>query len=149
MMEAKMVGQAVAGGSVGRPVPSIVYLGLSDGTVERHRRHSDGTRWTVRPLNPRFDLENKSPTGFAWGYGGSGPAQLALALLADTLGDDERALRLYQAFKFRVIARLPMGRAWTLTQSEILDHVFALELERLALASVIEAPATSLPDASD
>ena len=36
-----------------------------------------------RPLNPRLDLWNHSPTGFEWGYGGSGPAQLALAILAD------------------------------------------------------------------
>lgn len=26
-------------------------------------------------------VRNHSPTGFAWGYGGSGPAQLALAVL--------------------------------------------------------------------
>ena len=29
-------------------------------------------------LRPRFDLRNHSPAGFEWGYGGSGPAQLAL-----------------------------------------------------------------------
>jgi hypothetical protein len=40
------------------------------------------------PLNLRLDLRNHSPSGFEWGYGGSGPAQLALALLADCLGDD-------------------------------------------------------------
>jgi hypothetical protein len=28
-----------------------------------------------------------SPTGFAWSYGGSGPADLALSLLVDALGD--------------------------------------------------------------
>ena len=33
-----------------------------------------------RPLNPRLDLYNHSPTGFEWGYCGSGPAQLALAI---------------------------------------------------------------------
>ena len=26
------------------------------------------------PLPPRLDLANKSPSGFEWGYGGSGPA---------------------------------------------------------------------------
>ena len=49
-------------------------------------RDADGTaRVTVdmEPLDPRLDLANHSPTGFEWGYGGSGPAQLALALLAD------------------------------------------------------------------
>ena len=33
------------------------------------------------PLPLRLDLFNHSPTGFSWGYGGSGPAQLALARL--------------------------------------------------------------------
>ncbi len=37
----------------------------------------------LRPLGPRLDLANHSPDGFSWGYGGSGPAQLALAILAD------------------------------------------------------------------
>ena len=45
-----------------------------------------------RRLNPRLDLWNHSPTGFEWGYGGSGPAQLALAILADHLRDNETAL---------------------------------------------------------
>lgn len=38
------------------------------------------------PLPLRLDLFNHSPDGFEWGYGGSGPAQLALAILADFLG---------------------------------------------------------------
>ena len=48
-----------------------------------------------RGLDPRLDLRNHSPSGFEWGYGGSGPAQLALALAADVLGDDEAALGVY------------------------------------------------------
>jgi uncharacterized protein DUF6166 len=71
-----------------------------------------------RPLDPRFDLWNHSPTGFEWGYGGSGPAQLALAILADHLGDDEQALALYQSFKRAVVAKLPK-RGWTLTSTDI------------------------------
>lgn len=38
-----------------------------------------------RALPPRTDLVNHSPTGFEWGYAGSGPAQLALALCVDAL----------------------------------------------------------------
>jgi len=50
---------------------------------------------------------NHSPDGFCWGYGGSGPAQLALAiLLSEGLGRKE-AIRYYQCFKFCMIARLP------------------------------------------
>src|SRR5436309_2494513 len=84
-----------------------------------------------RPLNPRLDLRNHSPTGFEWGYGGSGPAQLALAVLADHLADDEKALEFYQGFKFAVIARLP-GNHWSLTSLEI-DQ--ALKNVRLAESS--------------
>ena len=71
-----------------------------------------------RPLNPRLDLWNHSPTGFEWGYGGSGPAQLALGLLADHLGNDDEAIALHQDFKQKVIAGLP-HRHWTLTTEQI------------------------------
>ncbi len=71
-----------------------------------------------RRLNPRFDLWNHSPSGFEWGYGGSGPAQLALAILADHCHDDERALNFYQRFKWAVIVELP-HRSWTLTTEGI------------------------------
>ena len=78
------------------------------------------------PLDPRFDLRNHSPTGFEWGYGGSGPAQLALAILADHFGDvpegDERALDLYEEFKWHVIGKLPRDE-WTLTGDDIEEVV--------------------------
>jgi len=70
------------------------------------------------PLELRLDLANKSPTGFSWGYLGSGPAQLALAILAD-YADDETALRYYQRFKELVICALPQRGAWTLTAAHI------------------------------
>ena len=84
------------------------------------RRTDDGVLVTVddRPLNPRWDLYNHSPNGFEWGYGGSGPAQLALAIVADHLGDDEKALAIYQSFKFSVIAALP-EKEWKLSSDEI------------------------------
>jgi len=78
------------------------------------------------PLEPRFDLANHSPTGFEWGYGGSGPAQLALAILADHLRDDERALRLYQMFKAKVIAVIDQSE-WQMTSEFIERVVMALE----------------------
>lgn len=60
----------------------------------------------VQPLNPRHDLYNHSPNGFAWGYEGSGPAQLALAVCAEVLGDDQHDLSVYQDFKRALIAGL-------------------------------------------
>jgi hypothetical protein len=84
---------------------------------------SDGER--SRALDPRFDLRNHSPTGFEWGYGGSGPAQLALALAADVLADDEAALEIYQRLKFRVVGGLPHG-GWTLTEEELAEAIQSL-----------------------
>lgn len=69
------------------------------------------------PLDPRYDLKRLSPTGFEWTYEGAGPAQLALALLADHLGDDRRALALYEAFMREVVADL--DNSWELTSSDI------------------------------
>jgi len=54
-------------------------------------------------------LWNHSPDGFNWGYGGSGPAQLALALMLEFCADEQEAQQLYQAFKWDVIATLPHG----------------------------------------
>lgn len=55
-----------------------------------------------------------SPTGFECGYGGSGPADLALSILADYLNEDPRPFELYagqakcwklhQTFKWKFIA---------------------------------------------
>jgi Family of unknown function (DUF6166) len=59
-------------------------------------------------------LWNHSPDGFNWGYGGSGPAQLALAILLAAGLDDQRAMRLHQAFKWAVITSLPQGEGFVL-----------------------------------
>jgi hypothetical protein len=57
---------------------------------------------------PSLKVQNHSPDGFNWGYGGSGPAQLALAVLLKCVGRD-LALRHYQDFKWRFLAPLPGG----------------------------------------
>ncbi|MFO7172589.1 MAG: DUF6166 domain-containing protein [Bacillota bacterium] len=59
-----------------------------------------------------------SPTGFEWGYGGSGPADLALAILADVTGSVAYAKAMYQLFKWDVIASLPY-EGWVLTEQEV------------------------------
>ncbi len=48
---------------------------------------------------------NHSPDGFNWGYSGSGPAQLALAILLE-FTDQGTAIRLHQSFKEDIIAGL-------------------------------------------
>src|SRR5207245_2139417 len=87
------------------------------------------------PLDPRLDLWNHSPTGFEWGYGGSGPAQLALALLADHLGDDDQAVNLHQDFKRTVIEHLPY-HGWTLTGDQIRQALKVLRAPSLPYGSL-------------
>ena len=82
-------------------------------------RSLDGSTVTVdgNPLSPRHDLMRISKTGFEWGFDGAAPAQLALALLADHLGDGADALRLHRAFLREVVAHL--DNAWRLTSADI------------------------------
>lgn len=75
---------------------------------------------TSRPLDPRNDLRNHSPDGFEFGYGGSGPAQLALAILADFTDEPEFALAHYQRFKGEFIAPIQTHK-WTITAEQILE----------------------------
>jgi hypothetical protein len=65
-------------------------------------------------------IRNHSPDGFAWGYCGSGPAQLALGILLEVT-DRATAELLYQDFKNSVIAGLPKeeGNTWELTSEEV------------------------------
>lgn len=75
----------------------------------------------VRQLAPRPDIEGvKTATGFAWGYGGSGPKQLAIALLADAISDDV-ATDWHHQFRVAKIEPIPMERSWTMTDAEILN----------------------------
>lgn len=76
-----------------------------------------------RPLALRLEIRNHSPAGFSWGYAGSGPAQTALALLCDATGNVKEAEQYYQHFKAAVIARLPEGEDWEMTDSEVLEYL--------------------------
>lgn len=51
-------------------------------------------------------LRNHSPCGFSWGYGGSGCAQLALAVLLEVSGDPQFSLKHYHTFKEQVVSKL-------------------------------------------
>jgi hypothetical protein len=77
-----------------------------------HSGASDG-----RPLPLYSDVCNHSPSGFEWGFQGSGPTQLALAILVDLRGRDF-AVQWYQLFKFHVIAQLK-HQQWELNEAQI------------------------------
>lgn len=73
----------------------------------------------LSPL-PSQLLHNHSPDGFNWGYGGSGPSQLALAVLLELTGGPGN----YQEFKWRVIANLPSGKDFEI-EFELHDNEIA------------------------
>jgi len=93
--------------------------GVIEVAVYRGRRTGQRCIVTVdaETLPRRYDLLSASPCGFEWGYGGSGPAQLAVAILAHAYGD-EFATQHYQRFKDEVVTALPESR-WTLTTLDL------------------------------
>jgi uncharacterized protein DUF6166 len=99
-------------------------------------RFSFGQRvWVVdgditRQLDPRFDLRKHSPDGFNWGYGGSGPAQLALAICADALGRDDVAQAVYMDFKRKVIARID-NEEWIMPEEFVQDAIESVLREKI------------------
>ena len=103
---------------------SPVGISTSEQTVYRGRRDptapvGEEVEVTVdgEPLDRRYDLLSASPSGFEYGYGGSGPAQLAIAMLSHAF-DDEFAERHYQRFKREVVAELPES-GWKLTKQDL------------------------------
>ena len=74
-----------------------------------------------KPFSAKESLKHvqHSPDGFSWGYNGSGPAQLAFAILLNETGDVLFSLELYQFFKEDVIAKIPQESSFVLTSNEI------------------------------
>lgn len=78
---------------------------LIDGDYETREIYVAGKR--LNP-GPSQKVWNHSANGFNWGYGGSGPAQFALALLMKYV-DSETAQKYYHQLKFGFIATLPQS----------------------------------------
>jgi hypothetical protein len=62
-----------------------------------------------------------SPSGFEWGYGGSGPSDFALNILSIFLGSEE-AWRHHQDFKWKFIANMPV-EGGTISRLDILKWI--------------------------
>lgn len=71
---------------------------------------------------PSQKLYNHSPDGFNWGYGGSGPAQLALAILLK-LYDKRTALDFYQSFKWDIISQFEQGKDFAVSVNEVHNNI--------------------------
>ena len=87
------------------------------------KRGDDAVVVTVdgQPLDPRADLRDFGADCFEWGYEGSGPNQLAFAILADHMGA-EGALTHYRRFVRDVIAEIE-GNEWRLTTDNVADRL--------------------------
>ena len=83
-----------------------------------------------------------SPSGFECGYSGSGPADLALALAADVIGDEvdtvgifkgrvgRRAWSVHQALKNEIVSKLTRSHEWVLFAEDLAAGI--AEFERVA-----------------
>jgi hypothetical protein len=98
---------AAADGASGAIYRGEVVGGFAMVTVER-----DGQRL------PLLHRVRHSPDGLNWGYGGSGPADLARSILWEHLGREPEPA-LYQDFTWAFVARFPHGQPWILTGREI------------------------------
>ena len=87
----------------------------------------DGEPVELSP-EPSQKLHNHSPS-FTWGYCGSGPAKLALALLLDATTNPDTALAYYQEFKWDKVAE--WGDEWSMLRSEILLWVEQQKIKQL------------------
>ena len=102
-----------------------------EGKVYTGRRMGQGAASEVRvtiaedgvamPLPSRLDLREHS-VNLEWGYGMGGPAQLALAILADATGNDSYAERHHHWFKQDVVMRLPWD-GWKLPESRVWEWI--------------------------
>ena len=95
-----------------------------------------------------LDVANHSPTGFEWGYTGSGPAQLACGLLLDYYDDTQVAREHYIAFRNRVISQLKCdgpAACWHLTGEEI-DAAMATITDDIVALPDGGQPSPTLPE---
>lgn len=76
----------------------VVHDGLRIYTLEHHVYHS--------------------PDGHSWGYGGSGPSELAKDILWDLLTLKPTST-LYQAFKWEFVAQFNQDKGWVLQEAAI------------------------------
>lgn len=123
------VGYRLVAGPGGLPrvePPNVVSATANRATRTRYRgyvgRPGEPDRVTVEDpagSRPLPHIVRHSPDGFAWGYSGSGPEDLALSLLADATGDIGLATALHHDFAHDVIAGLARSEGWTLTAERV------------------------------
>jgi hypothetical protein len=97
------------------------YSGTFDNT-NWYQTFKDGKPFTHEHS---YQHVKHSPDGFAWGYGymGSGPSQLAFALLLDVTNDAKYTKKAYQDFKWETVGNWDKDNGWQMTSEEIENWV--------------------------
>lgn len=115
-------------------IPNVAYTGKAYiGIRPQDYPKRDVRVWVVEgeTRRPLTHYPYHSPDGYEWEYGGSGPSDLALAILADLFGEEPTrekiegpegwglgSWRLHIPFKQEVVACLPY-RGWCLGASDV------------------------------
>ncbi len=94
--------------------------------------HIGQVRVTVNGISldpgPSLKIWNHSPTGFEFGYGGSGSSQLALAILYDVTKNRQLSVRHHQRFMWDFIACADKG-GFELTEYDVREWLGKEERE--------------------
>jgi hypothetical protein len=101
------------------------YSGRRDGQVTV--RDGIGAA-SKRPLPPHAVLFKHGEKGSTRIGDGSGSAEIALALLADALGNEARAMAMHETFSRRVVALFP--ERWTISRTRVISYLSLIEFER-------------------
>src|SRR5690606_35743395 len=108
-----------------RPLTDPVSIERGMGPVCAARNNADAEQVSIAGVTvlvngaPLRHIVRHSPTGMEWGYGGSGPSDLARSILADFAGI-KVADMFYQEFKWDFIAKQP-EKGFQISGQEILD----------------------------
>jgi hypothetical protein len=99
-----------------------------DRTIDGVKAWVDG-----RPLDQRLDIVSYTANGFEWSYEGPESRQLALAILAEHLGDAAAAKALVEPFMKAIVANF--DNEWEMTSADIDAAITALRGSSFSAAS--------------
>lgn len=112
------------------------------------RDNDNKVQCLVRQGSKSYPLPHKmhhSPTGFEIGYGGSGPAELAMSILADVYRNESPTIRImsgsvpktawdfHQEFKWKFLAdkQVKIGETFEISEDLIKAYVYSEKKARL------------------
>lgn len=103
-------------------VAGVMAIGSTSADRALERLFVDGVE--LLP-GPSLQIRNHSPSGFAWGYTGSGAAQTALAVCLRIFGNSAVAGAVYQDFKAEFVSQWPLAKPFNQSidiTDFLLDH---------------------------